>query len=580
MGLLDLPVELLRPIIRDIVLGPSHSSYRRLKVGCPPWANTDVISLARVNTVLETEVLLILEEARFLITNVTRPSSTFDLHPDYADFIARYVLIRPYSGATPWNAHFPALVDGVVDAIIQLRPQSAPLRTQMVTTLCRKASLHLLASKTVGDISWRSFNEHLLVAATHLKQLSVLAELLDQNPNLTHIHSDFFGFPVQAAIAADDVNLVRRLLLHGASFEHAVWLKDVVRARHAPRLLSVLTSQKNVIDVLRSSIRYVTDAIADAVELGKEDVAIALLQTQEDASGHGSMSFYLRKAVFEACRKSMHELLVLIIEAGAFVRTSAWTGPSLRHLLVAACKADEPAVLRMLLEKTKGLKTGVPLEDVLVQAMRTGTTNALRVLLDHGVRLSAVRAFKLLASVAPWPAVITSTPADATTALHHAVFLLEHKAVNLEALLAVEEHTGFGAAHLMMVAAHRGNFTLLEALARFGVPLDDMEFYAKAGCAAPVVAAEAYGREETAAKLRTLVVEKKMEAKRVVVEMSNRTKKADGVGEIGRGLDDVQHPARSPVVNVQYRRSAALASAIACGIGNGSRIRDQDLDDW
>lgn len=37
MGLLDLPVELLRPIIRDVV--------RR-----PPWTNTDVISLARVNS--------------------------------------------------------------------------------------------------------------------------------------------------------------------------------------------------------------------------------------------------------------------------------------------------------------------------------------------------------------------------------------------------------------------------------------------------------------------------------------------------------------------------------------------------
>ncbi|OAG01381.1 uncharacterized protein CC84DRAFT_1167600 [Paraphaeosphaeria sporulosa] len=438
----------------------------------------------------------------------------------------------------------------------------------MVTTLCRKASLHLLVSKKVGDVSRRDFKEHLLVAATHLKELPVIVELLRENPDLNRMHSDFFGFPVHAAIIADDADLVRRLLLHGAAFEHAVWLKDVVRARHAPWLLAVLTSQKKVVDVLCASIRDVTDAIAVAVELEKEDVAIALLRTQEHAFGHGSMSFYLRKAVSEACKKGMQKLLLLLIEAGAFAKTRAWTGPSLRHLLVAACKADEPAVLRMLLEKTKELKTCVPLEDVLVQAVRTGTVDALRVLLDHGVRLSAVRAFKLLASVAPWPAVSTPTLTDATTALHHAVFLLEHKAVNLEALLAVEEHTGFGAAHLMIIAAQTGNTTLVSALAQFGVPLDDVEFYAKSGCAVPIAAAESYGRNETAAKLKALVVE------RAVVEMGRETEQAVVRIRKGRKRMDEEHPASNQDIDL----SVFLATPITCK--NRSRVELDDADDW
>ncbi|KAF2443274.1 hypothetical protein P171DRAFT_522881 [Karstenula rhodostoma CBS 690.94] len=494
MGLLDLPIELLRPIIREDVRGPDSCSYQKLGLGCPPWANTDVISPARVNrkfypprdeflltrhAVLESEVFGILEEAKCLTTNASRPSSAFDLHPEYPAFIAKYVLLRPYDDVARWNDHFPALVDGVVDAIIQLRRQSAPRRAHMVTTLCRKAALHLLISK----------------------KLPVIAELLGQNSDLTRTHSDFVGSPVQAAIQANDSNLVCRFLLHGAAFEYPGWLKDIVRAPDAARLLAVLAVNQRVQAVLRTSICDVTEAIACSVERGKEDVAITLLQTQEDAFGHGSMGYYLRKAVLEACTRGMPELLLLLIEAGGFVQTSAWTGPNLRHLLNAGV-------------------SHVGLEGVLVEATKTGTVGVLRVLLDHGVRLSPVQAMNLLASIAPWSS--TDTGVSTSSILQRTVFLHEHIAVDLEALLAVEAYTGFGAAHLMMVAAQRGNFTLLAALARFGVPLDDVGFYARAGCAVPVIAAEAYGWGETAAKLRALAIERERESKKAVVPIPRK----------------------------------------------------------
>lgn len=433
----------------------------------------------------------------------------------------------------------------------------------MVTTLCRKAALHLLVRKTVGAISRRDFSEHLLVAATLLGQLPVLAGLLAQNTDLGRVHSDFFGSPVQAAIQIDDANLVRRFLLHGAAFEYRGWLTDVVRAPHASRLLAVLASHKKVQAVLRTSIRDVTDAIACAVERDKQDVAIVLLRTQEAAFGHGCMGYYLRKAVLEACTRGMVALLLLLIEAGGFARSSRWTGPNLRYLLVATCSAGQAGSLRVLLEQTRRVQSEV-LEGVLVEAAKTGTPGVLRVLLDHGVRLSSVEAFKLLASVAPWG----SAESDSSTSsvLQRIVFLLEHKAVTLEALLAVEAHTGFGAAHLMMVAAQRGNFALLAALTRFGVPLDDCEFYAKAGCAVPVVAAEAYGRGETAVKVRVLVAEREIQVGKAVAERD-------------KGMKDDEVVESRLAGEATGNIPVALATATC---GNGSRVRTDDRypDDW
>ncbi|KAJ4359852.1 uncharacterized protein N0V89_000408 [Didymosphaeria variabile] len=458
--------------------------------------------------VFEWEVFLILEQDNFLIANDSRPSSSFDLHPEYAAFIARYVLLRPYQEDARWNDNFPALINEVVDTIIRLRPQTAALRTQMITTLCHRSSLHLLVRKPIGDASRRDFKEHLLVAATHLKQLSVLAELLCLQTDLSQTHSDYFGTPVQAAIATNDANLVRRFLLHGAKFEYPGWLKDVVRAPNAPRLLAVFATHQECQSILRTSIRDVTNAIGDAAELGKEDVAMHLLDTQREAFGHGSLAYYLRNPFLSACERGMVQLVPRLIEAAAYAKGHRWTGPPLRKLVTATCAAGQASTLGILLEKTKQLKNAVPVDDFLLPCVRTGTMDTLCVLLDAGATLSAVAAMQLLASIAPWP------PMDEAKCgvLQRTCYLLQRKAVHRGELLTVEEHTGFGVAHCMMVAAQRGNFALLEALARFGVPVDDQEFYAKAGCAVPIVAAEAFGREETARKIKLLVVKLGLEA--------------------------------------------------------------------
>ncbi|KAL1594377.1 hypothetical protein SLS60_010137 [Paraconiothyrium brasiliense] len=499
MGLLELPIELLRPIVRDIV---NCNNPEKWNPGCHKWTNSDVITLARVNTVLEWEVFLILKQNNFLIDNESRPSSSFDLHPEYAAFIARYILLRPYQDGANWNDHFPAFINEVVDTILKLRPQAAALRTQMITTLCHRSSLHLLVSKPIGDISRREFREHLLVAATHLKQLSVLAELLCLQTDLSQTHSDYFGTPVQAAITTNDANLVRRFLLHGAKFEYPGWLKDVVRAPDASRLLTAFATQQEGQSVLRTSIRDVTDAIGDAIELGKEDVAIHLLETQCEAFGHGCLAYYLRKPLFSACERGMEKLVPRLIVAAAYIKRDRWTGLPLRKLVTATCTAGQPFTLGILLEKTKELKNAVPVDEFLQPCARKGTMDTLRVLLDAGAKLCAVSAMQLLASIAPWP------PMDEAKCdvLQRTCYLLQRKAVDRKELLTVEEQIGFGVAHCMMVAAQRGNFALLEALARFGVPLDDQEFYAKAGCAVPIVAAEAYGREDTARKIKLLVV--------------------------------------------------------------------------
>ncbi|KAJ4291648.1 hypothetical protein N0V90_009543 [Kalmusia sp. IMI 367209] len=494
MGILDLPIELLRPIIQDVVLTCGNCGKARHR---DRWDNRDVINLARVNTVFEWEVFLILEKHSFLIRNESRPSSQFDLHPEYAIFVSRYVFLRPYPEGAHWNDHFPALINGVVDEIIQLKPRISNtdrVRARYIDILCRKASLHLLVSKRIKDISRRNFKEHLIVAATYIRELSVLVELLCLDTNLSQTYSDYWGYPMKAAVATEDTNLVRSFMLHGATFDHPGWLKDVVRVRNATQLLSIFITQQKLQSVSQTSIRDFANAVIYAVELYKEDVAISLLNTQRDTFGHGSWAYYFRNVLLEACKRGMKELLHLFIEAGAYINGNRWTGVNLRKLITTTCEAGKVGVLQILFEKTKSLKDAIPPSEFILPSAKAGHIEILRFLLDAGGKLDAISAMKLLAHVAPWP-----PNSDAIW------YILNRKAIDLQELLKVEEHVGFGVAHCMMVAAQRGNFELLEALARYGVPLDDHEFYAKAGCPLPIVIAETFGQKRTVGALKELV---------------------------------------------------------------------------
>lgn len=441
--------------------------------------------------------------------NKSRPSHGFANHPEYPDFIARYISTRPYAPSNHWNTHFPVLLNAIVDELVRRRLFPHQSRTTMLTTLCKVSPLDHISSKTIGPgFSPYPFEHHLFLAAAHTHHLALISPFLAQTPNLKSVDSEFLGPPLRAAIATHDIALITLFLARGAPIEYPGWLLDVVRVADAPSLLTLLTTRQERQLVLHTSFRDVRAAILLAVELGKEEVAILLLETQREMFTHGSLAYYLRGVLLGACERGMGELVLKVVEAGGYVRGEKWIGPSLKALLGAACKAGRASVLRVLLGRTDGLKDGMKAGDLLLQCAETGTLETLRVLLECGAKLSGVEAMKLLASVAPWPDTVDE---DTSSVLRRTCYLLEYRAVNIQELLGVEKHTGFGVAHSMVVAAQRGNFALLEALARFGVPVDDVEFYAKAGCPVPLVAAEAYGREETADKIKLLAVELALE---------------------------------------------------------------------
>lgn len=437
-------------------------------------------------------------------------SPSFLSHPSFSTFLARYVATRPYPATDAWNAHFPALLNSLVDHIISLErpPHAARRRTLYLETLCRRTSPDTFTRRSPSPVTNLCFNSHLLLAATHVRAVVIVDSLLAQTI-LPAMRSEFWGRPLNAAIRAEDTALVRRFLARGAQWKGergASWVEDVVQARNALEILEVFWEQRSNVwqrdvfweqrgnrwqrctrwkrgDVMTDWYEEAGGAVQLAVQLGKEDVAHALLNRRGCMVPLGG--FGGQTALLTACTKGMCRLAERLL--GGYVVP--------RKLALAAFESPDGDVLDMLLRK-EALQIGPLFErDMLLEAAKKGCVRLFRHFLEDGRKLKEVLSLEILSVTAP-----TSRGAEVLW------YLLHRRAIDLTTLDSVSNLLGLTVANCVTTAAQRGNIEWLEAVGRHGLSLDDSDFYTQADCPLPIVAAKAFRQHETVEALKELGV--------------------------------------------------------------------------
>ncbi|KAF2686818.1 hypothetical protein K458DRAFT_485967 [Lentithecium fluviatile CBS 122367] len=506
MGILDLPIELLRPIVKDVVL--RHGRCGRYRGCCMQgflyeWNNTDMLCLARVNTVFEWEVFMIWHEQRFLIDYRVSLCPVLLAHRDAPEIFARYIsrLPRHYSS---WCLHFPALINRIVDIIIQLdRPTGAvnihAVRDHHIRALCHRANLRSLAYAETGRISRQPFRNHLLLSAICLQKKLIMEELTLLKFDLSDVESEYWSKPLNAAIRSGNAALVRIFIRQEPHFRNDKknwsYVEDAVRSTNTLEILPMLLRQEGYHGTYETFHSF-ERAFKRAIKLDKEQVADMLLDTHRGLFGHGCFGYSLRSALVEACKRDMHRLVPRLIDAGGYLREGRWTGPKLCDLLFTAHEAGHESVVEVLVGKTEILRNRNLKHEYLANAAISGNVIMLQILLDAGATITAIPVMNVLAELAPRPQAVEAV-----------LYLLDR--VTIEELSRAEYCVGFSLADCMMAAAQQGNTKFLIALAYYGVPLEDYDgygFYINADCPPPIVAAKAFKQAETVEALKEIGV--------------------------------------------------------------------------
>jgi hypothetical protein len=93
--------------------------------------------------VFEREVFELLTAHRFLTADYSLSPATLR-DPGAPKFLARYVLSQSNATSEEWSSHFPALVNEIVNQIIELEQPNEDAersRSQYIHILCRRARL-------------------------------------------------------------------------------------------------------------------------------------------------------------------------------------------------------------------------------------------------------------------------------------------------------------------------------------------------------------------------------------------------------------------------------------------------------
>ncbi|KAF1849469.1 uncharacterized protein K460DRAFT_404690 [Cucurbitaria berberidis CBS 394.84] len=506
MNLLDFPLELFREILEHTISKCARCGSSHGVKGSNYFFD---LGLARVNRVFEIETFSILEKSLFLIrapkSRWRAKDSTWEDYHSIA--LARYVIRKPYEANVFPLDHFPALINAVVDKVLELEgidQNNELVRKRYILTLCRATGRSAIFGQCRTDPYPESLlRDHVLVASIYLSKSVVVEEvlhLLDSNDRTLHMRSaesEFWGRPLLAAVRTENVPLVCRLLdlgvhHHLEDSDHAdLYFKAAVHTKRAKEILSLFRWHQHGPlrreDALHDTIRY-------SIEVGNLDVANMMLDFHQ-AIPHCSMGSALQAALRIACGQGLDHVVTRLLDLGLNVNGDGYIWNREEDPAYLACAAGHASTLDILIKNGADSHWSMEEHVLMAVAVKAGHTGVLRILVDAGESLHPLQAFSILDQAAPRP--------QSSECIW---YLLQRGTINLKDLIQGARTRGFHFAHIMTSAAIYGNAEFIEAMFRFGIPIDDNEvlFYTNQDCALPIVAATAYRQTTTVETLKQL----------------------------------------------------------------------------
>ncbi|KAJ4293370.1 hypothetical protein N0V90_008652 [Kalmusia sp. IMI 367209] len=504
MSILQLPIELFRQIIDEVAF-PYGSNSRK---GPGRIQSPDIINLVLAHSAFANEISTLLEESNFLAEDDEHLPPGFFQHPNKTLFLARFVLTRPYEYREDNKVLFPCLINNIIDRIMELERPLADVekhRARFVTVLCRNVKEECLTWKRT--VAKRPFTDHLLVAAVYLGKFGLVNRLMLQKSDPLDIHSEYWGHLINAAIQIENLSLIKCLIQletkQKSNDRDASFQQNTDRTSKAFDVVNLLLEQtrkhERVVE-WRHGI-----SLCLAIELDRFDVANKLINTYYGHIRRSVQEEPLFKALCMADDKGLRGLVRLILRKERYFYHASWNGrkhelASKRDKLIhVACKEGLETVLSCLLEPhfeseiSKGF-------DYVVTATIAGRIGIIHVLWDTNflseiLPLEIEESLKILTEAAPRP-----------QSTEIVFFLLEYKVIKLSRLHPVRSEANFQLVHCITGAAQRGNIGFLKAVAHYGIPLDDEEYYAYVDCPLPIIAAKAFRQTDTVETLLSLGV--------------------------------------------------------------------------
>lgn len=442
----------------------------------------------------QAEVFRVLRTQHFLEVAYGQPSDHFRDHKNFATFLARFALTRPYSPYDGIVDHFPAVVNRVLDEIVRAEPLAHDIdrvRSDFMLKLCHITRDQCVTHYIPTDES--TFEDHLLVAAIRLNRMGLVDILLASRKDLSRAMSRFWGTPLVAAISIENVDLLQRLSQLGASWPSSetpmtriAAMESIVRSARAMDIIDILLESNSVSKVC---VIY-GDAIRLAMNLDRFDVAMAMLEV--GCSGYytlwtipGMERSSTIRTLFPASKKKQPEIIQKILELYNYFESPRWSNPRRTEISQKACEEGQEVLLQILLEPDRKKFAPHPWLHYVLKATADGRVGLIRILVDEGIipksRLRNAEALRIFAE-----AVAHRTSAKVIE------YLLEDEVIDLAALREAKTDVGYELVHCVIGAAQRGNFELLKVVALRGFSLDDEEYYARADCPLPILAAKAF----------------------------------------------------------------------------------------
>ena len=327
--------------------------------------------------------------------------------------MARYLVERPHTTNTPTNSNFAALVNYVVDQLVEGSNEdiSEQLRYQYMKVLCLEvtdtlpgAVLQNIFPKTAQPVSKFEDRYHVITAAVLVGESSIVKRVLeDKYLNIAEVRSEFWGTPLHAAVVIRNRELVRELLDRGVDvnmrapgtrfvpLEAAYFNRDeeTVRLLLEPRYK--LTKRGRVFN----------NAIVSSLSCNQPSIARLLLADLETKLSESR--YILSDGLRAACRHGMTDIVQILLDNGGDVNEQRNTGdgcPS-PSLIQQAVWTGQEEVLRLLLARGAnpyGRELG---SDSMCAAAWGGRIGATKILLDAGLRLEPRQWLRGLEVAAP-----------------------------------------------------------------------------------------------------------------------------------------------------------------------------------
>lgn len=415
---------------------------------------------------------------------------------DWDDFtievFGRFIVRRPYLLETSFSRSFPAVVNKVVDEILELEGKDVEdrsLRIRYLKTLCRCA----YDSSVDSTLSYEAYEDnHVLIAAIYLGKIEIFDHILARRKRpLTNFHSKFWGRLLHAATRTGNLQLIFRVLPQGVRPDN-VTLEAAICSDNAEELVPIL------LEARRQEHYPLRRQFVLAMELQKQDVAHILLDfymgdTRYFIISSPFFSNLIVELLVESFKASMDEVVFRLLRL--WDGAHAWWEDKRHHSKLAfeACNYGHGHILQMLIERGARINGQMYEHPVFMAAVKGADVRCIKALLDAGEMLNDVQAVKALREAAPRP-----------RSSEVVWFLLHRGAIKISQLDKGFTVTGTHTAHLITAAVQYGNIEFVKALVHYGVPVNNEDFYAQQDCPSPRVTAIAFRQTKMIEALKAL----------------------------------------------------------------------------